>query len=48
MQRMDEGGRSVRFWEVETPGVDLKGKVGHGDRHCCRWWYGDCGVVWGS
>lgn len=34
VQRMDEGGWSVRFWEVETPGVDLKDKVRHGDRHC--------------
>ena len=34
VQRVDEGGRSVRFWEVGTSGVDLKDKMRHGDRHC--------------
>jgi hypothetical protein len=34
VQRVDEGGRSVRFWEVGTSGVYLKDKMRHGDRHC--------------
>ena len=31
---MDEVGRSVRFWEVETAVVDLKDRVRQRDRHC--------------
>lgn len=29
-ERIDEGGRSVKFWEVETAGIDLKDRVTHG------------------
>jgi hypothetical protein len=30
---MDEGGRRVKFWKVETAGVDLKDRVRQRDRH---------------
>jgi hypothetical protein len=46
----------VRFWEVETAGVDLKDRVRQRDRHCAAGAGGEtrvntvvwCGVGWGN